>query len=594
MAESLRRLVNIGTFTVLQEKLERWLQNYYINTCDQNVARCCEIIELNGKVQGQLFKLLSVTAEAGGLYGGAAIIKSRLLPFLGSNFFTTGGAVTADASLSVLAEAAGKNRELDELQDMYEQSLQDLEVDLDSKKAELQDVRDELQDTKEELNRTLRTSTSDKMLTEVETRELRRKLALAEDEVRTLRSKAGLLTDYETQVRRLRDDIALLTSRRDSLYRSSSSMSLPLKDDTYLSSHSQLKDDPPKKSESYKDHKSGELEDDIVPRLNDWLADSQDEIVKLRARSGLVDDYQRELRNLRDELSIVSSKKSYLDSDILGSLSRYSYSPRICSPLSSNDTVQKVRQHNLVSQFNDMFSNQRLDAMDTLRRYSDDYENNQRIIFLAVQEAYCAAKLAFRQFKMKVRANLAATHIGPETLEEAVQDYINRNTDLYDLPGMVSFAISQDVIRALNRNPKIYLPPDVTFAIIQPFIREGCKLAWQMNALAHPLDISVASDAELFDDKKYRRSYDSEYTAPLINHHIWPCLIQGIKIITKGEAVTRRGASLGGSSRRSRSPTRSRSISPRPRSRSRSLSPTRRSRSPSPRRIGAYTSDPVY
>ncbi|XP_069129116.1 mitochondria-eating protein-like isoform X8 [Argopecten irradians] len=537
MAESLRRLVNIGTFTVLQEKLERWLQNYYINTCDQNVARCCEIIELNGKVQGQLFKLLSVTAEAGGLYGGAAIIKSRLLPFLGSNFFTTGGAVTADASLSVLAEAAGKNRELDELQDMYEQSLQDLEVDLDSKKAELQDVRDELQDTKEELNRTLRTSTSDKMLTEVETRELRRKLALAEDEVRTLRSKAGLLTDYETQVRRLRDDIALLTSRRDSLYRSSSSMSLPLKDDTYLSSHSQLKDDPPKKSESYKDHKSG---------------------------------------------------------DILGSLSRYSYSPRICSPLSSNDTVQKVRQHNLVSQFNDMFSNQRLDAMDTLRRYSDDYENNQRIIFLAVQEAYCAAKLAFRQFKMKVRANLAATHIGPETLEEAVQDYINRNTDLYDLPGMVSFAISQDVIRALNRNPKIYLPPDVTFAIIQPFIREGCKLAWQMNALAHPLDISVASDAELFDDKKYRRSYDSEYTAPLINHHIWPCLIQGIKIITKGEAVTRRGASLGGSSRRSRSPTRSRSISPRPRSRSRSLSPTRRSRSPSPRRIGAYTSDPVY
>lgn len=84
------------------------------------------------------------------------------------------------------------------------------------------------------------------------------RLALAEDEVRTLRSKAGLLTDYETQVRRLRDDIALLTSRRDSLYRSSSSMSLPLKDDTYLSMHSQLKDvEPPKKRESFKDHSQG-------------------------------------------------------------------------------------------------------------------------------------------------------------------------------------------------------------------------------------------------------------------------------------------------------------------------------------------------
>jgi len=39
---------------------------------------------------------------------------------------------------------------------------------------------------------------------------------------------------------------------------------------------------------------------------------------------------------------------------------------------------------------------------------------------------------------MKVRANLAATHIGPETLEEAVQNYVNRNTDRYDLPGMVA------------------------------------------------------------------------------------------------------------------------------------------------------------
>ena len=38
---------------------------FQINTCDQNVARCCEIVELNAKVQGQLFKLLSLTAESG-------------------------------------------------------------------------------------------------------------------------------------------------------------------------------------------------------------------------------------------------------------------------------------------------------------------------------------------------------------------------------------------------------------------------------------------------------------------------------------------------------------------------------------------------
>lgn len=65
------------------------------------------------------------------------------------------------------------------------------------------------------------------------------------------------------------------------------------------------------------------------------------------------------------------------------------------------------------------------------------------------------------------------------------------------------FIDSQDVIRALNRNPKIFLPPDTTYAIIQPFIREAVKLAWQMSALAHPLDIAVASDAELFDDSRW-------------------------------------------------------------------------------------------
>lgn len=43
------------------------------------------------------------------------------------------------------------------------------------------------------------------------------------------------------------------------------------------------------------------------------LADAQDEIVKLRARSGLIDTYERQVRNLKDELSFASTKKSYLD-----------------------------------------------------------------------------------------------------------------------------------------------------------------------------------------------------------------------------------------------------------------------------------------
>ncbi|XP_023931204.1 mitochondria-eating protein isoform X2 [Lingula anatina] len=498
MAESLRRLVNIASFSILQEKLERWLDDYHVNSCDQNVARCCEIIELNAKVQGQIFKLLSLCASEGGMYGGAGAIKSRLLPWLGQSFFASGGSVTADTSLSVLAEAASKDREINELQDQYERSIVDLEDNLRVTNIENDNLRTDLAEAQDELDRTKRESTSEKMFNESEIRDLRNKLALAEDENRNLREKSGLLDDYERQLRILREEIAILTGERNSVLKHRSHVPL------YQHTHSSTQ-------------------------------------------------------------SIVNGDMS----DTYRSL------PRVSSPLSPDDVTQRVRQQNLITRFNDMFAQDRLDAMDILRRYSDDHENNQRIVFAALVEAFASAKLAFRQFKLKVRSNLAATHVGPDTLEEAVQDYINRNTDLYDLP-----SLQADVVRALNRNIKIFLPADISYNIIGTFIREACKLAWQMSALAHPLDIAVSSDAELFDDYKYRRSYDSEYTAPLVNHHIWACLQQGTKVIVKGEACTRRGASLG-SPRRSRSPTRS--MSP-----TRSYSPSRaRSRSPSPRRIGS-------
>ena len=74
-----------------------------------------------------------------------------------------------------------------------------------------------------------------------------------------------------------------------------------------------------------------------------------------------------------------------VDRDVYTTLSSYRYTPRVGSPLSIDDPVQRVRQQNLISRWNDMFSQDRLDAMDTLRLYSDDYENNQRIIFLTLQ-----------------------------------------------------------------------------------------------------------------------------------------------------------------------------------------------------------------
>ncbi|KAI0216399.1 Mitochondria-eating protein [Lamellibrachia satsuma] len=445
MAESLRRLVNIGSFSILQEKLEKWLDDYHVNTCDQNVARCCEVIELNARIQSQLFKLLSLSAAEGGAYGGAGIIKDRLLPWLGQGLVTVGG-LSTDTSLNILADVAAKDRELGEVQDMYERSIQNLQADLTQTRLEADDLKKELDDTREELDSSKRMSTSEKMFSEAEVRDQRSKIIRLEDEIIQLRSRANLVDTYEHQLRKLRDDISMLTGR-------------------------------------------------------DYL----------------------------------------INGEIFDSVKSYHSLPRPSSPFALDDVTQRVRQQTLITRFNDMFASDRLDAMDTLRQYSDDHENNQRIIFVAMQDAFTVAKLAFANFKVKVRSNVAATHLGPETLEEAVQDYVNRNSDLYDLPGMVA-----DVIRYLNRNPKIFLPPEISYSVIQPFVREACKMAWGMSALARPLDIAVSADGELFEDSKYRRSYDSEFSAPLVNHHIWPCLVQGIRVLMKGECCSRRGATLQG------------------------------------------------
>lgn len=44
---------------------------------------------------------------------------------------------------------------------------------------------------------------------------------------------------------------------------------------------------------------------------------------------------------------------------------------------------------------------------------------------------------------------------------------------------------------------------------------------------------------------RYRRSYDSDFTAPLVVCHVWPALMENDSVIVKGEAVSKRGALVG-------------------------------------------------
>ncbi|EHB05754.1 Spermatogenesis-associated protein 18 [Heterocephalus glaber] len=109
-------------------------------------------------------------------------------------------------------------------------------------------------------------------------------------------------------------------------------------------------------------------------------------------------------------------------------------------------------------------------------------------------------------------------------------------------PPLMIVQVPMDVIRAMNINPKISFPPEVDFCLLSDFIQEICCIAFAMQSLDPPLDITFGADGEIFNDCKYRRSYDSDFTAPLVFYHVWPALMENDCVIMKGEAVTKRGA----------------------------------------------------
>ncbi|XP_069049959.1 mitochondria-eating protein isoform X2 [Lepisosteus oculatus] len=459
MADTLRRLVSTSSFSALQDKLDSWLKDYHLLSCDQNLNRCCELVELTARVQGQLFAVLSQTASEGGHYAGVETLKSRLLPWLGSCFALGSAGVSADTSLSLIQESVEKEKRIRDLSQSHEHEIHKMESQLSSTRLELDSVRQELR--------------------------------AACDRADLYKRKLDVLDDYERQIRLLKDEVSFLTAEKSLL---------------------------------------------------------RDRLTRSRSPSPLP---------------------------------RRSRSP---SPLLRSDSPTRAqltsssRHARLLSRFGDLYSTERLEAQNLLRRYIDELEMVQRIIFIGTVESFHAAKMAYRQFKLRVRKTLSPTHAGPESLEDAVVDYIVRNLDLYDVQASVN-----DVISAMNVHPKISFPPEVDFILLGSFLREVCRVAFAMQTLEPPLDLAFSTDGELYSESKYRRSFDSEYSAPLVAYHVWPALVEGDAVIMKGEAVTRRGALW--------SPRRSRSRSSSPvRPRSRAGSPSRplassHSRSPSPGRL---------
>uniref|UniRef100_A0A8C2ZJ38 Mitochondria-eating protein n=1 Tax=Cyclopterus lumpus TaxID=8103 RepID=A0A8C2ZJ38_CYCLU len=444
MADPLRRLTNTSSFNLLQDKLESWHRDYHTISCEQNLNRCCELIELSAKIQSQLFTILNLVAAEGGQYAGVDTLKTRLLPWLGTCFSMARPSLADDSSLQLIQDSVDKDRRIRELSVHHVTDKQELcstRLQLDSTRAELVDAQVELDQTKSQSATTL-------LATEEEILQLRADLRSAHEQLDVYRRKMKNADDDERQIQLLRDEVSYLSTEKTQLQER-------------------------------------------------WATRSSTPPLRL---------------------------------------TRSSSPSRSGSPTRAQLT-NSSRHTRLVSRFSNLHAVERLEAQTTLRRHVGDLEMVQKIIFIAVEESFKASKLAYRHFKLRVRKTLSPSRFGLESAEGAAVDYIVRNMDLHDIQASIN-----EVIGAMNVNPRISFPPEADFVLISTLIRETCRVAFAMQTLDPPPDLAFASDGELYDDRKYRRSYDSELSAPLVMYHVWPALVEGDAVLVKGEAVTRRGA----------------------------------------------------
>ncbi|XP_020955976.1 mitochondria-eating protein isoform X2 [Sus scrofa] len=523
MADNLRKLVSTESLRSMQDKLENWLREYNNNSCDQNLNYCLELIEQVAKVQGQLFGILTTAAQEGGHYDGVETIKSRLLPWLEASFTAASLGKPVDSKIPSLQDTFDKERQKESV--IRDRNIHQLDADLNTTRNQLNQVQDDLAETEKTLEETKN------------------------------RSAISLLA-AEEEINQLRKQLKCLQAQEESRHR------------------------PPEHRSS---EKRGSERRRVEPRGVDRCG--ADRSTRSRSPSPASCSRSRSHSHSRSRSHSHSRSGSHSRSHSRNHSRSRSASPstavsRVRSPSPNRAKLSSVaRKAALLSRFSDAYSQARLDAQCLLRRCIDKAETVQRIIYIATVEAFHVAKMAFRHFKIRVRKSLTPSYAGSNDFEDAVLDYIICHLDLYDSQSSVN-----DVIRAMNVNPKISFPPEVDFCLLSNFIQEICCIAFAMQTLDPPLDIAFGADGEIFNDCKYRRSYDSDFTAPLVFYHVWPALMENDCVIMKGEAVTRRGAFW--NSVRSVTRCRSRSLSPIcPRSRV-GLSTISRSRSPSPIRCG--------
>ncbi|XP_032961971.1 mitochondria-eating protein [Rhinolophus ferrumequinum] len=626
MAENLRKLVSSESLRSMLDKLELWLRDYNKNSCDQNLNVCLEFIEQVAKVQGQLFGILTATAQEGGRNDSLEVIKSRLLPWLEASFTCASLGKPVSSKAPFPQDTLDKEKQKEP--GVRNWAIQQLVSELNTSPNQVNQGQDDLAETEKTLEETKDRSSMSLLAAEEEINQLRNQLKTlqAHEEARNrnseLRGSARkTLEPTRSEQRgtepRVPDQRSLEPTRSEQRAlepRVPDQRSLEPTRSEQRALEPRVPDqrslEPTRSEQRSWEYRSPEPRRWEQRRSERRASDKRG---AEKPSAEVICNYEKQIRTLKDEIAALCAEKSALQGRFARSRSpspasrgrsrsrsrshsrshSRSRSPRHSRAGSPSTAMVKIRTPSpsrarlssaarraaLLSRFNNAYSQARLDAQCLLRRCIDEAETVQRIIYIATVEAFHIAKMAFRHFKTRVKKSLTPSYAGTNDCEDAVLDYILCHLDLYDSQSSVN-----DVIRAMNINPKISLPQEVDFCILSNFIQEICCIAFAMQTLEPPLDIAFGADGEVFNDSMYRRSYDSDFTAPLVFYHVWPALMENDTVIMKGEAVTKRGAFW--NSMRSVSRSRSRSLSPVCLRSHIGLSTISQSRSPSPVRYG--------
>lgn len=269
-----------------------------------------------------------------------------------------------------------------------------------------------------------------------------------------------------------------------------------------------------------------------IGELRKKLTYTKNELV---ARECQIKELNREILELKRENSELHGR---LQKKIFEAVAEPEPVRLVTKPYVNGIVPYHSRSAKLVERFAELYKNDRIQVINSLRGMSDN-STAERFVFSIVEECFTVSKL--EQHRMRTRMN-QALQTGPkgdpkesDKINELVDNYMKKNTELYDIETLIP-----DVIKSLYRNSTIAPYVSCNEKNIVPFVREVLRVAWAMISLDPPIDLPAALEGDVINDIRYRRTYDSEFSATTIDYFVWPALIRERKVVAKGEVVTKR------------------------------------------------------